>query len=311
MRFTIPPFLKKNDTVGIVATARWISEDVLQNAVGIMESWGYQVKVGKFVEEKNFQLAGSDVQRAQDLQLMLDDSEIKAIVIARGGYGTVRLLDRLNFDLFRKSPKWICGYSDVTALHSLVNTNLHIASIHSTMPISFPHATPEAMDNLQLALCGELKEIRWKAPIFSTDDCTLKGCVLGGNLSVLYSLLGSPDQLKVNGDFLFIEDVDEMAYHIDRMMMALKRSGSLNPAKALLVGGLTQMRDNTKAFGFELDNPWGKSVEEIIHDLAVELNLPVVFGFPAGHQNDNRAFYLGVDGTLSTIQGESVLQYGM
>jgi muramoyltetrapeptide carboxypeptidase len=311
MRFTIPPFLKKNDTVGIVATARWISEDVLQNAVTIMESWGYQVKVGKFVEEKNFQLAGNDVQRAQDLQLMLDDPEIKAIIIARGGYGTVRLLDRLNFDWFRKSPKWICGYSDVTALHSLVNSNLSIASIHSTMPISFPHATREAMENLRMALCGDLKEIRWKAPFFGTDDFTLKGCVLGGNLSVLYSLLGSSDQLKVNGDFLFIEDVDEMAYHIDRMMMAIKRSGSFIKAKALLVGGLTQMRDNTKAFGFELDNPWGKSAEEIIHEIAVELNLPVVFGFPAGHQNDNRAFYLGVDGTLSTIQGESVLRYGM
>jgi muramoyltetrapeptide carboxypeptidase len=311
MRFTIPPFLKKNDTVGVVATARWISEDVLQNAVSIVESWGYQVKVGQFVEERNFQLAGNDVQRAQDLQLMLDDPEIKAIIIARGGYGTVRLLDRLNFDWFRKSPKWICGYSDVTALHSLVNSNLSIASIHSTMPISFPHATPEAMENLRLALCGELREIRWKSPISRTGDFTLQGSVLGGNLSVLYSLLGSSDQLKINGNFLFIEDVDEMAYHMDRMMMALKRSGSLNKARALLVGGLTQMRDNTKAFGFELDNSWGKSAEEIIHDIAAELNLPVIFGFPAGHQNDNRAFYLGVNGTLSTIQGESVLQFVM
>jgi muramoyltetrapeptide carboxypeptidase len=311
MRFTIPPFLKKNDTVGIVATARWISEDVLQNAVSIVESWGYQVKVGQFVEERNFQLAGNDVQRAQDLQLMLDDPEIKAIIIARGGYGTVRLLDRLNFDWFRKSPKWICGYSDVTALHSLVNSNLSIASIHSTMPISFPHATPEAMENLRLALCGELREIRWKSPISGSGDFTLQGSVLGGNLSVLYSLLGSSDQLKMNGDFLFIEDVDEMAYHIDRMMMAIKRSGTLNQVKALLAGGLTQMRDNTKVFGFELDNSWGKSAEEIIHDTAAELNLPVIFGFPAGHQNDNRAFYLGVNGTLSTIQGESVLQFVM
>ncbi len=309
MRFTIPAFLKKNDTVGIVATARWISEDVLQNAVTTIESWGYRVKVGEFVEERNFQLAGSDVQRAQDLQIMLDDADVKAIVIARGGYGTVRVLDKLNFNSFRKSPKWICGYSDVTALHSLVNCNLSIASIHSTMPVSFPHATPEAMENLRLALCGELSEIRWPSIALDNGDLKLNGSLLGGNLSVLYSLLGSSDQLQINGDFLFIEDVDEMAYHMDRMMMAIKRAGSLKKASALLVGGLTQMRDNTKAFGFELDNPWGKSVEEIIGEIASESDLPVIFGFPAGHQNDNRAFYLGVDCHLNSADGENVLRF--
>jgi muramoyltetrapeptide carboxypeptidase len=262
-----------------VATARWITEDRLQPALDIIHSWGFKTKVSPYVFSKNFQLAGTDQQRAAEFQNAIDDPEVKAVIIARGGYGTVRIIDRIDFRKFAKQPKWICGYSDITVLHSYLN-RIGIATIHSTMPVSFIDATPEALETLRLAITGELKQISWP----SLASCArIESTILGGNLSVLNSILGSnclpaiaKCQLPTDHCMLFIEDVDEMLYHIDRMMLALKRSGALNGVQAIVAGGFTQMKDNTTEFGFTQDLPWGKRAEEILKAVADELEIPLL-----------------------------------
>lgn len=295
MNDIIPSFLKSGDTIGIAATARWISPDQLGFAESVFTSWGYRTRPGKHISTKNFQQAGTPLQRLSDLQNLMDDPEIKAIVIARGGYGTVHLVDQLDFSQFMKFPKWICGYSDITVLHSHLNS-MGIASIHSTMPVSFRDATPEALNTLKHALSGEMRQIDFNADSAINEENVLSDVcpIFGGNLSVLYSLLGSASLQPRHEFFLFLEDVDEMFYHVDRMMMALKRAGLLNKAKGVIVGGLTQMKDNTREFGFPTDNPWGSSALQTITRICSEIGLPVFSGFPSGHQNDNRAFYLGV-----------------
>lgn len=308
MSVIIPPFLKSGDKVAIVATARWITEDQLQPALDLFNEWGLQVVTGKNLHKKNFQLAGSDLERAIDLQEMLDNPEIRAIVIARGGYGTIRMLDQLDFSGFMKSPKWICGYSDITVLHAKL-AQLNVASIHSTMPISFPDATSKALQNLKESLFGTLSEISFSSDFNSAEQVKIQAPVRGGNLSVLYSLLGS-EELKTKTDYvLFVEDVDEMLYHIDRMFMGLKRSGFFHKVKAICVGGFTQMKDNTDQYGFSVQNPWGHSAEETVMRFAKELAIPVFFGFPAGHMSDNRAFYFGIPTTLEMSSGLAVMKF--
>ncbi|MFM2000349.1 MAG: putative murein peptide carboxypeptidase, partial [Bacteroidota bacterium] len=225
----IPPYLKPGDTVGIVATARWITKEQLEPGIRFFEEQGYRVKLGKYLSKKNFQLAGTDEERAADMQEMLDDSSVRAIMIARGGYGTVRVIDKLRWENWLQNPSWICGYSDITVLLSHVN-NLGVASIHSTMPISFPDATEAAMDNLSRALSGGLMRMSWDT-LFE-GDFEVNGNFIGGNLSVLYSLMGSSSYPNLGGGILFVEDVDEMIYHVDRMMEGLKRGGGLTGIKA-------------------------------------------------------------------------------
>jgi muramoyltetrapeptide carboxypeptidase len=310
MNLNIPSFLKTGDTLAIVATARWVTPAQLAPAIELIQSWGFRVKTGKHVYTQNFQLAGTDDERAADFQEALDDPEVKAILIARGGYGTIRVLDKLDFTSFFKSPKWICGYSDVTALHAFLNTR-GVATIHSTMPISFPDATPEALENLRLALNGELKSVAFysEAQVNNMETARKSAPVFGGNLSVLFSLLGSETFIPSEPYFLFVEDVDEMQYHMDRMMMGLKRSGELDSALGIIVGGLTQMKDNTMEFGFKADNPWGSSAEQTITRIGEELGVPVHFGFPAGHQSDNRAFYLGMPARIGFSEVKVLLTF--
>lgn len=292
---TLPPFLKPGDKVALCATARWIDAEALQAAVKLIESWGYLVHVSAQVEQRNFQLAGNAHARTGAMQVLLDDPEISALVVVRGGYGTVHLLDLLDFTAFSKAPKWVCGYSDITALHAHINHNLGVASIHSTMPVSFPHATEEALKTLRDALSGRLNTFRFPT---SAAPAQVQGTIMGGNMSVLYSLLGSQQQLAPEG-ILFLEDVDEMYYHIDRMMFALKRAGVLSKVKAILLGGFTQMKDNTPEFGFSVNNPWGIEPLNTLRNIATELGIPVIDGFPAGHQNDNRAFFLNAPADLN------------
>ncbi len=307
MNAIIPSFLKKGDTISIVATARWISPDDLAFATRQLEEWGFHVKAGNHLHSRNFQLAGTMEQRIEDMQQALDDPEVKAILIARGGYGTVHIIDNLDFSTFLKEPKWICGYSDITVLHAHLNS-MDVATIHSTMPISFPNATPEALENLRLALTGQLHEIEFNSSIhFSGLPDVVR--LFGGNLSVIYSLLGS-QSLKPKGPIvLFLEDVDEMYYHVDRMMMALKRSGLLDQTQAVILGGLTQMRDNTLAFGFPVENPWGSDAKTTVTTICNTMGIPVIDGFPAGHQNDNRAFYLGVKSSLEQHNSSMILRF--
>ena len=217
------------------------------------------------------------------LQYMLDNEDIKAILCVRGGYGTVRIIDKINFSQFQKKSKWLAGFSDITVLHSQIH-KLNIASLHSTMPVSFSSNTTAAIESLKDALFGNNISIETDSHPLNRNG-QAKGQIVGGNLSILYSLIGSPSDLNTDGKILFIEDLDEYLYHIDRMMMNLKRSGKLSNLRGLIVGGMTKMNDNTI--------PFGKDAESIIKDAVSEYNYPICFGFPAGHVSDNRTLKLG------------------
>jgi muramoyltetrapeptide carboxypeptidase len=309
MSFSIlPPFLRSGDCIGIVATARWMAPGQMDRALAVLTSWGFRVRVSEAVEERFGQLAGNDELRRKELQQMLDDQELSAIVIARGGYGTVRIIDQLDWSEFYKKPKWICGYSDISVLLSHL-TNQGIACIHSTMPISFPDATEKALAQLRGCLSGSLAQITWETPEWSDDSTGVTGNLVGGNLSVIYSVLGSKTQVNTSNSILFIEDVDEHLYHIDRMCWALRRAGIFDSVRAVLVGGMTQIKDNTIEFGFKMDNPWGFDVHEIIRNSLPDISIPIFGGFPAGHQNDNRAFMLGRTVEVSAIRSSATLKY--
>jgi muramoyltetrapeptide carboxypeptidase len=284
-----PPFLKKGDKIGICATARWLTTEQWEPARMVLESWGLIPVVMPQVFFQNGQLAGTDQERAEGLMHCLLDPEIKAVLIARGGYGSVRVVDAIPDEVILKSNKWLCGYSDVTVLHNRWN-NLGVSSIHCTMPISFPSCTPMALSQLKGALMGHWESRSWKGNAWGWKD--VEAPLVGGNLSVIYSQLGSPSQPNTAGCFLLLEDVDEMLYHVDRMMQGMMRAGLLKDIKGIVVGGLTQIKDNTKAFGFSVDNAWGKSAEEILLSYAKDLNIPIVFDFPSGHWEQNEAVYM-------------------
>jgi muramoyltetrapeptide carboxypeptidase len=292
-----PPSLQKGDTIAIVSTARKISKEELKPALQLLENWGLKAVLGKTIGAEENQFAGSDALRAADFQQMMDDSKIKAIWCARGGYGTVRIIDKLDFSAFKKNPKWIVGYSDVTVLHSHIH-NLGVETLHAQMCLEIENKTEETRESIRKVLFGGEYSIDFKigntegnlglgesGPATSAGTHTLEGVLIGGNLSVLYSLIGSSSEMKTDGKLLFIEDLDEMLYHVDRMMMNLKRSGYLKNLKALIIGGMTQMKDNKVYFG--------KTAEETIIDLVKEYGYPVVTNFPAGHIKDNRALIMG------------------
>jgi muramoyltetrapeptide carboxypeptidase len=293
-KMIFPPNLKKGDTVAIVATARKNIEDNLKPAISWLKNWGLEVVVGSTIGLDNNQLAGTDEQRAADFQEQLDNPNIKAIWCVRGGYGTVRMIDLLDFTKFKQSPKWIVGFSDVTVLHSHLNT-MGYASIHGIMPVS-SKASEEAKETLRKALFGE--PIEYTVPCeFMNKYGTAKGELVGGNLSILYSLFGSPSAIDCSDKILFIEDLDEYLYHIDRMMMNLKRNGCLESLKGIIVGGMTKMKDN--------EIPWGKNALEIIQDVTKNYNIPVIYNFPAGHMADNRALIFGKQVTMEVNDIES------
>lgn len=290
----IPAYLQKGDTVAIIATARKISQEELNQAIAFLESYGLVVLLGKHVFEVCNQYAGTDEQRSEDLQWALDSSSIKAVFFARGGYGTVRLLDTVSFNGLLKHPKWLVGYSDITVLHSAVY-NLGIATLHSTMPINF-HKHEGATASMMQALFGERLAIEAPADMHNREG-KVSAKVMGGNLSLIYSLSGTVHDIKTDGSILFIEDLDEYLYHVDRMMMQLKLSGKLSKLAGLIVGGMTDMKDNLV--------PFGKTAEAIILEAVQEYNYPVCFNFPAGHIDKNMALYFGKEAEL-TVSKESV-----
>jgi len=293
-KMIIPPYLKKGDTIAIVATARKNVEDNLKPAISWLHSWGLEVVIGKTIGLDNNQLAGTDEERASDFQTMMDNPNIKAIWCVRGGYGTVRMIDLLDWTKFKQNPKWIIGFSDVTVLHSHLN-NLGFASIHGIMPVS-AKATEEAKESLRKALFGE--PLQYTVPCDQMNRYgTAKGELVGGNLSILFSLLGSPSAVNCEDKILFIEDLDEYLYHIDRMMMNLKRNGCLESLKGIIVGGMTKMHDN--------EIPWGKNALEIIDDVTKKYNIPIIYNFPAGHMADNHALIFGKQVTLEANDLES------
>lgn len=296
-----PSSLVPGDTIAIVSTARKVERDCIEKAVGIFETWGLRVKTGRHLFSEYHQFAGTDEQRASDLQEMLDDDRVKAIVCARGGYGTVRIIDRIDFSAFVRNPKWIAGFSDVTVLHSHIHRNFGIETLHSMMAVNVQNEEglpKEALDSLRSALFGKHKGFSFSAhPLNRQGKC--RGILTGGNLSILYSLAGSRSDVTTEGKILFIEDLDEYLYHVDRMMMNLKRSGKLEKLSGLVVGGMTGMNDNPV--------PFGKIPEEIILEAVEEYDYPVFFSVPAGHIFENRVLILGRESEI--VSDENVTLY--
>lgn len=297
----IPPYLTPGDTVGITCPAGHFCLDEVQPAVEALQRWGYQVKIGKTVGEQLNQFAGTDEERAADLQEMLDDPGIKAILFGRGGYGTVRIIDRINFNKFYLHPKWLCGYSDITVLHSHIQTQMHIPTMHCEMCIDLKYGNDdESAHTIQRALAGE-KLSYSPAPHDLNREGHGRGILVGGNLSILSSLLDSASDLDTYGRILFIEEVHEYLYNIDRMMYALKRSGKLNFLAGLVIGGITRSRDDDKI-------PFGQEPYEIIADKVKEFDYPVCFGFPAGHEAENYALKLGLPYRLKVRANACLLE---
>jgi muramoyltetrapeptide carboxypeptidase len=289
-----PPYLKYGDAIGIVAPARKITPNELEFSIRWWEEKWFRIVLGKHLFATHHQYAGFDDERLDDLQNMLNDNNIKAIFCARGGYGTMRIIDQLDFLSFNLDPKWICGFSDITALHAHINKNCGVATLHSTMPVSTNGNFLENFEKLYQTLTGEITNYEWNAHrINRTGECS--GQLVGGNLSLLYALSGSVSDIDTAGKILFIEDIDEYLYHIDRMMLQLKRAGKLAHLAGLLVGDFTKMRDNEIAFGSDF--------EHIIREHCETYNFPIAFNFPAGHGVRNLPLKLGATHCL-TVENE-------
>lgn len=298
-----PQYLKEGDRVAIAAPARKITPDELLPAVKLLESWGLEVELPEHLFDSDNQFAGSDKTRAGVLQKLIDDPEVRAIFCARGGYGTVRIIDTLDWSRFVQSPKWIVGYSDVTVLHSHIHRNTGIETLHATMAIDIPSDATEkpyrSTVSMKQALWGGTMQYRCPAHELNRNG-TAEGEIVGGNLSILYSLCGSRSDIDTAGKILFIEDLDEYLYHIDRMMMNMKRSGHLSNLAGLVVGRLSNMHDNAV--------PFGRTAEEIVREAVEEYDYPVCFDFPAGHiGTDNVAIVMGHRIRLEVDGGGEVL----
>ncbi|WP_114784924.1 S66 peptidase family protein [Botryobacter ruber] len=288
--------LRPGDTIAIVATARKISLQEIEPAIRVFESWGLEVVVGRTIGADYNQFAGDDRLRLLDLQQMLDNPAIKAIVCARGGYGTTRIVDQVDFSFFRENPKWLVGFSDVTTLHSHVH-NFGIESVHAIMPVVFTKAgTAEAIESLRQVLFGE--PIGYTiAPHPLNRTGAAQGQLVGGNLSMLHTLTGTRSDIRTEGKILFLEDLDEYLYHIDRMLVHLDRSGKLANLAGLVVGYMSDMNDNAI--------PFGKDAYEIIAEHTGKYDYPVCFGFPVGHEPHNLAMVCGREARLE-VQEEGV-----
>ena len=295
MKTYTPSFLQRGATVGICAPARRVSEAEIRPAVETFESWGLRVRLGENLFGAQHQFSGADEQRAADLQELIGDDSVSAIIAARGGYGCARLLPLLDLSPLKKNPKWLVGYSDFTVFH-LALYRLGVQSLHAAMPISFDDV--EGVKSLRAALFGESLSTTFPAHELNVRG-TARGTLIGGNLSIIYSLQGTPYALLPDNAILFIEDLDEYLYHVDRMMVNLALCGQLSKIKGLLVGSMSGMKDNSV--------PFGKNAQEIIREHAEKLGIPVAFSFPAGHEKPNVALRFGaavelrVEGKLSEV----------
>lgn len=294
-----PPFLKKGDTVAITCPAKKLPLPV-DEAVHLLRSWGLNVISGETVSASWHQFAGTDELRASDFQRFLDDSSVKAIFAARGGYGTIRIIDRIDFSRFRSQPKWIVGFSDITVLHSHIHALYPVQTIHGQMPLTIPDGSEVSLETLRKALFGE--EIQYQyTSVLNNRSGSARGILTGGNLSLLVMMQGSVSQQDYEGKILFLEDVGEYLYSVDRMIISLKRAGVLQKLAGLVVGSFTAMKDN--------DIPFGQTAEEIIMNHVDEYNYPVCFNFPAGHIADNRALIFGRELLLSADGRKVSLKY--
>lgn len=297
-----PNNLIQGDRVAIVATARKIGLSELEGAIKLFESWGLEVVLGETIGKEEDQFAGSDSLRANDFQRFLDDNTIKAIFCARGGYGSVRIIDKLDFSAFEKNPKWIIGYSDPSVILSHIYFNYNIQTIHGIMPLNIDK------DSLNTPATESLRECLFNGSIRTENKASnlnrfgdIEGELIGGNLSVLYSLVGSKSFGDTKDKILFIEDLDEYLYHIDRIMQCLKRAGKLSELKGLIVGAFTDMHDNTI--------PFGKSAQEIILESVREYDYPIVFDIPSGHiDSDNISRIIGRKTRLISREDKVIIE---
>ena len=290
--------LKKGDAVAVISTARKVSLSELDFAITKIKSWGLNVCFGKNLFKKQHQFAGTTRERADDLQWALDDNKIKAVFFARGGYGSVHLVDYVDWQAFTINPKWLIGFSDITVFHSHVHQCYNIPTLHAAMPITYPQNTDGAIKNIRDILFGENVSYKFEGHSFNKNG-KVKASIVGGNLSILYSLLGSKSQLDTDGKILFLEDLDEYLYHIDRMMQALKRAGMLENLSGLIVGGMNEMNDNTI--------PFGKTAEEIIRDVVSEYTYPVAFNIPSGHINENLPLLFGKKASFTVAKNQVLI----
>lgn len=284
----IPPYLKKGDTIGIVCPAGYMALDKVQTCITTLQEWGYNVKVGKTVGgDSQTYFSGTDEERLTDFQQMLDDDEVKTILCGRGGYGMGRIIDKIDFKKFRKQPKWIVGYSDITVLHSHLYSNYYISSLHAPMAGAFNEEGYKNEFVLSLKNVLQGKRIKYSCPAHEFNrKGEAVGELTGGNLALLAHLTGTNSDSKTKGRILFIEDVGEYSYNVDRMLHQLKRSGKLSRLAGLIVGGFTDMKDT--------ERPFGKLVYEIIREVIKEYDYPVCFDFPVSHTDRNYALKVGV-----------------
>lgn len=295
-----PRYLKKGDKVAILCPASYISAD-LSAAYSIIESWGLELVIYDSVTSQFNQFAGDDDLRTKDLQEALDSADIKAIIAGRGGYGCVRIIDRINFDTFVKNPKWMVGFSDLTAIHSHILHNFDIATIHGQMVKSFLDGTTESIESLRKALFGENIDLIFTSNELLNRNGEATGILTGGNLALLQSILASRSDVDYAGKILFIEDVGESLYNIDRLLWSLKRADKLSRLKGLVVGSFTELKDSDPGFG--------QTFEEIILDKVKEYNFPIAFGCPAGHIDNNLALVFGQGVSLKVEDKNVELKY--
>lgn len=295
---TIPPYLKKGDTIGIVAPAGFMALDKMQTCIAILEEWGYNVSLGATTQShsQNY-FSGTDEERLSDLQQMLDDRNIHAVLCARGGYGISRIIDDLSFKKFRKHPKWVIGFSDVTVLHAHIFSRYKIATMHAPMAAAFNEGefNNQYIRSLKAALEGVPGHYECAVHPFNKEG-KAKGVLVGGNLALLAHLVGTKSDINTKGRILFLEDVGEYLYNVDRMLLQLKRSGKLKKLAGLVIGGFTDSKDT--------ERPFGKGVYDIIQEQVKEYDYPICFNFPVSHDKTNYALKIGVEYQLDVNSRE-------
>jgi len=299
-----PPYLKAGDTVAIVAPSGVVKNgiDEIESAKALLKSWGLHTIVGKNVFNKANHFAGTDDERCTDFQSALDNPTVSAIWCARGGYGTVRILDKLDYTKFKQHPKWLIGYSDITGLHNQFH-NEGIESIHGIMCLSLPNDLNEIKEPIatfKAAIFGKPLSYTVEGSKYNrTGQVTAP--LVGGNLTLLHTMLGSKTSINIDGKILFIEEVGEYKYHIDRMLQSLKRAGYFDHCEGVIIGGISKVRKNT--------TDWGTSIEQLFLDALADYDFPIAFNIPAGHEKDNRALILGRTIDLNVTKDKSTIVF--
>jgi muramoyltetrapeptide carboxypeptidase len=294
-----PPHLKKGDKVAITCPAKKLPKP-MDDAIALLKSWGLEVILGETVGASYHQFAGDDDLRARDMQRFIDDDSIKAIIAARGGYGTIRMIDKVDFSRLAQNPKWLVGFSDITLLHAHICANYGLQTIHGQMPVNIPDASAKSLQSLKNALFGNELSYAYQSHSINKSGES-NGVLIGGNLSLLIASLGSVSDFSYDGKILFIEDVGEYLYAIDRMIRTLDRAGKLKNLAGLVIGGFSEVKDN--------DIPFGQTVPEIVMDIVKDYKYPVCFDFPAGHVPDNRALVLGRAVNLTVTADNASIVY--